>query len=320
MLKPHFSAGIFLAGLTSLGACLVSAQDFPNRPIRIVTAAPGGGNDAAARIIAQGITGPLGQSVIVENRPSLLAKEIAAKAQPDGYTLTVVGNLLWTGPLLQGTAYDPLKEFSPISLVASRPFILVEHPSVPANSVKEMIALAKAKPGSLVIAGTTPGSDGHLAAELLKSMAGINITVVPYTGGGPALIGLLGGQAQLLFSETSTIVPHVKTGKVKVLAVSSLQSSTLYPGIPPVAATLPGFEIVGITGIYAPVKTPAAVINKLNREVVRYLKSPDGTEKFLAKGDEVIGSTPEELTAKIKSTVPKYAKLIKDTGIKGAKE
>ena len=318
MLKHCFLVDVFLVSLLSLslGAGVVFGQGYPDRPIRIVTAAPGGGNDAASRIIAQGISGPLGQAVIVENRPSLIAKEIAAKALPDGYTLYVVGNLLWTGPLLQNKLYDPLTEFSPITLVASRPFILVAHPSVPVNSVKEFIALAKARPGEFNIAGTTPGSDGHLAAELLKSMTGINVVVVPYAGGGPALIGLVSGQSQLLFSETSSIIPHVKSGRLKVLAVSSLQPSTLYPGLPTVAASVPGFEIIGITGAYAPIKTPAAVINQRNRDIVRFLKSPEGTERFLVKGDEVVGSSPEELVAKIKSTVPKYAKLIKDLGIR----
>src|SRR5262249_24316513 len=140
--------------------------------------------------------------------------------------------------------------------------------------------------------------------------------VVPYAGGGPALISLISGETQLLFSETSSIIPHVKAGRLKVLAVSSLQPSALYPGVPAVAATVPGFDIVGITGIYAPIQTPSAMINQLNREVVRFLKSPDGTEKFLIKGDEVVGSTPAELAAKIKKTVPVYAKLIKDLNIK----
>ena len=318
MLKPRFVVQILSAGLMVVGAGVVAGQDYPTRPIRIVTAAPGGGNDVAARLIAQGISGPLGQSVIVENRPSILSKEIAAKAQPDGHTLYVVGSQMWSGPLVQNPdkPYDPLTEFAPISLVATRPFILIAHSSVPVNSVKELIALAKAKPGALSFARASLGADDHLAVELLKSMAGIDMVVVPYAGGGPAIIGIVGGQVQLLFQSLSGVQPHIKAGRLKALAVTGLQPSALSPGLPTVAASVPGFEITGITGVYAPVKTPTAIINKLNREIVRFLKSPDGNEKFLLKGDDVVASSPQELVAKIKFEIAKYGKLIKDAGIR----
>ena len=318
MLTTRVVVSLFSLAVLISSAGVVSGQNYPSRPIRIVTAAPGGGNDVAARLIAAGISGPLGQQVIVENRASIISKEIAAKAQPDGHTLYVVGNLMWTGPLLQNPdkPYNPLAEFSPISIVATRPFLLVAHPSLPANSVKELIALAKAKPGALNIARTSLGSDDHLAVELLKSMAGINMVVVPYTGGGPAIIAIVGGQVQLLFQSKSGVDPHIKAGRLKALAVTGAQPSPLNPGLPPVAATVPGFEISGITGIYAPAKTPAAIINQLNREIVRFLKSPEGTEKFTLKGDDIVGSSPQELVTKIKTEIAKYSKLIKDAGIK----
>jgi tripartite-type tricarboxylate transporter receptor subunit TctC len=292
-----------------------SGQDFPNRPIRVVTSTPGGGNDIASRILAQGIAGPLGQAVIVENRPSILSKEIAAKAQPDGHTLYVVGSQMWSGPLAQNPdkPYDPMSEFAPISLVATRPFILVAHANVAVNSVKELIAAAKAKPGALTFARASLGADDHLAVELLKSMTGINVLIVPYSGSGPALIGIIGGQVDLYFnSGLGNIQPHLKSGRLKMLAVSGAQPSALTPGVPTVAATVPGFDVSGVTGVYAPIKTPAAVINRLNREIVRYVKSPDGIEKFSAKGDDVVGSSPQEHAAKI----AKISKLLKDTGIR----
>lgn len=305
-----------LIGMLALGADLALGQEYPSRPIRIVTAAAGGGNDIAARIIAQGIAGPLGQPVIVENRPSLISTEAVARAQPDGYTLSVVGNLLWTGPITQNKIYDPLTEFSPITIVATRPFLLVAHASLPVKSVAELIALAKAKPGDLTIARSTFGSDEHLAAELLKAMAGINMLVVPYTGSGPAIIALIGGQVHLSFGGLSIVEAHIKAGRLKALAVTGAQPSALSPGVPTIAATLPGFEISGITGVYAPGKTPAAIISRLNREIVRYVKSPEGMEKFLLKGDDIVGSSPEELATKIKSEIAKYTKLIKDAGIR----
>ena len=318
-LTIRISALIVSAGMVVLTTGAAFSQDFPNRPIRIVTSQPGGGNDIAARIIAQGISGPLGQSVIVENRPNIASKEIAAKAQPDGHTLYGVGSQMWGGPLAQNPdkPYDPLTEFAPISLVATRPFILIAHAAVPVNSVKELIAVAKAKPGALNFARASLGASDHLAVELLKSMTGINVTIIPYTGSGPALIGIAGGQVDFYFnSGLGNIQPHIKSGRLKILAVTGAQPSALTPGVPTVAATVPGFDISGVTGIYAPRKTPAAIINRLNREIVRYVKSPDGIEKFTLKGDDVVGSTPQELVARIKSEIAIFSKLIKDAGIR----
>ena len=322
MFAIRMFAWIISVGMVALGTGLVLSQDFPTRPIRIVTSTPGGGNDIASRIIAQGVAGPLGQPVIVENRPSILSKEIAAKAQPDGHTLYVVGSQMWSGPLVQNPdkPYDPLTEFEAISLVATRPFILIAHSSVPANSVKELIALAKAKPGGISFARASLGAEDHLAVELLKSLTGINVLVVPYSGSGPAIIGTIGGEVGLYFnSGLGNIQPHVKAGRIKILAVTGSQPSALTPGVPTVAATVPGFEISGVTGVYAPRKTPAAVINKLNQEIVRYVKSPDGIEKFTLKGDDIVGSSPQEHVAKIKSEMAKISKLLKITGIRGEK-
>jgi tripartite-type tricarboxylate transporter receptor subunit TctC len=321
MLSEKFLMRMVAPGMLMLGLGMAAghaaAQEFPSRPIRLVTAPAGGSNDLAARIIAQGITGPIGQPVIVENRPSILSKEIAVRAQPDGYTLYVVGSLLWTGPLVEHKRYDPLTEFSPVTLVSTRPLTLVAHASLPVSSVKDLIALAKSRPGEINVARASLGAIDHLAAELLKSSTGINIAVIPYTGSGPAVIALVGGQVNLYFSPGIGLVqPHIKSGKLKALAVTSAQRSALTPDLPTISSTVPGFEVSAGSGIYAPAKTPATVINKLNREIVRYAKSPDGIEKFTLKGDDVVGTSPQELVAIIKAEITKYAKLIKDAGIR----
>ena len=315
MLMRLFIAGMFWIGMTVLGAGPVFAQDYPNRPIRLVTSAAGGGNDFISRLIAQGIAGPLGQNVIVENRPSNVTGELVAKAVPDGYTMLLAGGTFLIGPLLEKTAYDPVTDFSAITLVSTEPSVLVVHTSVAANSVKELIALAKAKPGALNYASSGSGGTFHLAAELFKSMAGVNIVRVNYKGASAATNDLLGGQVQLAFISASSIAPHIKSGKVRALGVTGLQPSAQAPDLPTIAASLPGYETIGITGIYAPAKTPAAIINRLNREIVRFINQPDAKEKLLNAGQEIVGSSPNVLATTMKSEMAKWNKLIKDAGI-----
>ncbi len=323
---PMRYACIFSAGVTLLGANAVygqaastgSGQDFPYKPIRMVTSSVGSGNDAVARLIAPGIAGPLGQQVIIENRPSgTIPIDLVAKAEPDGYTLLSYGGTIWIMPLLQRTPYDPIKDFAPITLVEKAPLVLVVNPSVAASSVKELIALAKAKPGAFNYASTATGSSTHLAAELFKSMAGINIVRVNYKGGAAAATDLIAGQVQLMFFSPPPVMPHVKSGKLRALAVTSREPSVLAPGLPTVEASgLPGFESVTVTGIFAPAKTPTAVINRLNQEIVRLVKTPEAKEKFFNSGSEVVGSTPQELAAAGKSETAKWGKLIKEAGIR----
>ena len=304
------------AGLVVLGAGVASSQNYPNKPIRIVTSAVGGGNDFIARLIAQGINGPLGQSVIVENRPSNIAPEIVARASPDGYTLLLAGGTFLIGPLLEKLSYNPVRDFSPITLVDSSPNVLVVHPSVPANSVKEFIALAKAKPGALNYASGNTGSLIHLAAELFKSMAGVNFVRVPYKGTGQAVNDLVGGQVQLMFATAASVAPHIKSGKLRGLAVTSAQPSALAPGLPTIASTLPGYEAVGESAMYASGKTPTAIIKRLNQEIVRVLNQADIKEKFLTTGSEPAPSSPEKHAIVMKAEIATWSKLIKDAGIK----
>ncbi len=303
-------------GFMIVGTAMVSAQEYPTKPVRIVTSEIGADSDFGARLIAQGISGPLGQQVIVDNRPSNLSAEIASKAQPDGYTMLVTGGALWIAPLLQKTPYDPLRDFSPITLMTRSLNVLVVNSSLPVKSVKELIALAKAKPGELNYAAGGIGGPPHLAGELFKSLAAVNILRVPYKGGGPALNGLLGGEVQLMFATASAAMQHVKSGKLRALGITSAQPSELVPGVSPIAASLPGYDAASVTVIVAPAKTPPAIINRLNHEVVRLLKTTEAKERFFNSGVEAVGNSPEELAAIMKSDMAKWGKVIKDAGIR----
>ena len=316
MLTPQSLLWTLSIAVSVLGADAVSAQNYPNKPIRFVTGAPGGGGDFVARLMAQGLTGPLGQPVIVDNRGNIPG-EIVAQALPDGYTLLVDSSSFLIGPLLQKMPYDAVKDFSPISWVVMSLNILVVHPSVPANSVKELIALAKAKPGQLNYGSGGAGSSTHLAAELFKSMAGIDIVRIPYKGAGPAMTALIAGEVQMVLGSAGSVTPLMKSGKLKALAVTSAQPSALFPGLPTMAATgVPGYESVAIHGIFAPVKTPASIIRILNEEVVRVVNTADVKEKFFKAGLETVGSSPEQFAAAIKSDLARMSKVIKEAGIK----
>jgi tripartite-type tricarboxylate transporter receptor subunit TctC len=300
------------------GTGAVFSQPYPNKPIRIITGGVGGGVDIAARQITQLLLTALGQPVIVDNRSSgSIPGQIVSKAPPDGYTLLATASTFWIMPLLEITPYDPIDDFSPITLMTSSPALLVVHPSVPANSVKELITLAKAKPGVLNYASSQPGSSNHLAAELFKAMAGVNIMGITYKSVALGINDVLGGHVQMMFPSTSLGTPHLRAGRVRGLGVTSLQPSALVPGLPAVAASgLPGFESVSFTGVFAPAKTPTTIITKLNQEIVRVLNRPDVKEKFLGIGAESVGSSPAEFTAKMKFEMTRLGKVIKDSGIK----
>ena len=304
-------------GMVVAGVGAVSGQDYPNKPIRLVTTAAGSGSDVTSRVLAQGVSGPLGQPVIVDNRGTgVIPAGFASKAPPDGYTLLVNGNSLWTFPLLQKTLYDVVRDFSPITLIEMSVNVVVVNPSVPAKSVKGLIALAKARPGELNYGSTVAGSSSHLAAELFKYMAGVNIVHVPYKGMGPALTDLIGGRVQLVVGSATVMAPHLKSGSLTGLAVTSAAPSALFPELPTVAATVPGYESVGMTGVFAPAKTPEAVIKRLNQEMVRFLKTAEAKEKFFGLGAEAVGNLPPELAAAVKAETGRLDKLIKEIGIR----
>jgi tripartite-type tricarboxylate transporter receptor subunit TctC len=298
------------------GMSVVRGQDFPNKPVRLVTSTVGSGGDFTSRVIAPGMSGLLGHQVIVDNRGAgVIPPEFVSKAPPDGYTLLVIGGSVWIGPLLRKVPYDVVRDFAPISQVSRDVNVVAVHPSLPVKSVKELIALAKAKPGELNFSTGSTGSTTHLAAELFKSMAGINIVRIPYPGS--EVIPLIIGEVQLTIVDAGKILPHAKAGKLRALAVTSSEPTALAPGLPTVAATgLPGYEAIGATGMWAPIKTPAPIINRLNQELVRFLNTAEAKERFLSSGAEAVGSSPDEFGAKIKSEIIKTAKVIKDAGIK----
>ena len=294
---------------------VAGAQGYPDKPIRIVTTAAGNAVDFAARLVAQRIAVPLAQPVIVDNRAGYLSAEILSKALPDGYTLLVAGTPIFYGPLLQKLTYDPL-QFAPVSLMAGAPQVLVVSPTLSVSSVAELIALAKSRPGTLNYASAQSGGSGHLAAELFKYLAGVNVVRVAYKSTVTALPDLISGEVHMMFENPTVIVPLMKQGKLKGLAVTSQKPSPLLPGLAAVAASVPGYEILSAATLWAPAQTPAPVINRLNQETVRVLRQPDVAEKFAATGVEVIASSPDALMQWTKAAMNNMNKVIKDANIR----
>ena len=317
MPTPRNIGGMLLVATTA-AAGLASAQDYPARPIRFVTAAVGGGIDLTARLLGAGLSERLNQQVVVDNRGGTnVAPMTVAKAAPDGYTLLIHNNTVWIAPLLDNVPYDHTRELWPITLTARSPNILVVHPSLPVSSVKELIALAKASPGKIDYASGPVGASNHLAAEVFKAMAGVDLTRIGYKGGGPALNDVLAGHVKVMFATTGSVTSHVQSGKLKGLAVTSLEPSALAPGLPTVAASgVPGYSSEAIYGFWAPAKTPAAIMTRLNQEAVRVLNQPDVKERFFKSGVEVVGSTPQQFAAAIKSEYARLKQVLESVGIR----
>jgi tripartite-type tricarboxylate transporter receptor subunit TctC len=313
----HAAAGACWIALLLPAAGAVHAQStFPLKPIRIVTAAVGGASDFTARVLAQGLGSSFGQPVIVDNRggaSGILAAQIVAKSPPDGYNLLLFTSPIWLLPLLQDNVpYDPVKDFAPISLTDSSPGVLVVHPSLPAKSVRELIALAKARRGDMNYSRASAGGASHLSAELFKAMAGVNLVPVPYKGGGPALLAVLGGEVDLTFASAGAVAAPLKANRVRALAVTSAEPSPLFPGIPTIAASgLPGFESILVNGMFAPAGTPASVINTLSQEVAQFLRKAEIKERFFGTGMESVGSSPAELESIVKADIAKWGKVIR---------
>ena len=319
MFEQMLSARVLLFVLAATSWQVACAQAFPSKPIRVITTEIGSGNDFVGRLMAPLLTQHLGQQVIVDNRGgAVISGRLAAEAQADGHTLILYGSPLWLLPFMQDDVpYDPLRDFAPIALTHRSPNLLVVHPAVPVNSVKELIALAKAKPGELNYGSGTSGSSTQLAAELFKAMAGVNIVRVPYKGTGPALSALLGGQVRVMFPNAPAATPQVKAGRLRALAVTSVEPSPLVPGVPTVAASgLAGYESVSPFGMLAPAKTPASIVRRLNQEITLVLSSSEIRDKLLAAGTEPGGGTPEQFAAIIKSEMTRLGKLIRDVGIR----
>jgi tripartite-type tricarboxylate transporter receptor subunit TctC len=301
------------------GAASLSAQDFPSKPVRFVTGGAGSNSDFAARVVAQALTGVLGQQVIVENRPSgVILGDIVARAAPDGHTLLVSGSSFWLAPFLQANLpWDPLRDFAPLVLISSAPNLIVVNPSLPIKSVPELIAFARARPGELNYASGSTGSTPHLAAELFKSMAAVNITRINYKGSGQAVSDVIGGQMPLMFAAAGSVISHVKAGRLRALAVTSLRPSPLAPGLPSAAESgVPGYECLSLTGVFLPVKTPAPLLQRLNRDINAVLARIDVRERLLVSGVEAVGGTPAQFNDVVRGEIRRLGKLITDAGIR----
>jgi tripartite-type tricarboxylate transporter receptor subunit TctC len=317
MVISRSAASMFFSVAIVLVAQGVSGQDYPSKPIRIVTGPAGGGGDFTARQIAQAFTASFGQPVIIDNRSGVAQGEAVVKAPPDGYTLFVAGGNVWIAPLLQKTPYEVVRDFAPVAQIERTALMLTSHPSVPVKSVQELVALAKAKPGQLDYASSAIGGTPHLAVELFKYMAGVDIVRIPYKGSAPALIGLISGEAHMTITDVGLAAPHAKSGRLRALAVTSAQPSALAPGLPTVAASgVPGYEAIGMTGMFTPAKTATAIITKLSQEILRALSQPDVKERFLASGVEPVGASAEQFAAAVRNDIDKLGKLVKDAGIK----
>ncbi|MBC7780092.1 MAG: tripartite tricarboxylate transporter substrate binding protein [Proteobacteria bacterium] len=299
------------------------ASKFPIKSVRMILAfPPGGASDFAGRLLAQRLTEIWGQSVLVDNRAGAggnIGAELTARSPADGYTIMLANNavLAANAALYPKLSYDPARDFIPVTLVAVQPNILVVHPSVQATSVKELVALAKSRPGQLNYASSGNGLAAHLAGELFNSMAGVNMVHVPYKGAGPALADLIGGQTQVMFATATSVVPHVKAGKLRALATTAPKRSVGFEDMPTVSESgVPGFDATSWHGIVVPSGTPRTIVDQIAAGVNTALKNPDLREKYLAAGAEPVGGTPEQFAAHIKAEVPRWAKVIKQSGAK----
>ncbi len=310
------AVAFFAAGVAA------AAERYPQRPVRLIVAfAAGGSADVVARVIGQKLSESIGQQVVIDNRPGAggnLSAEIAARAAPDGYTLYMSSaSLVVNVSLYRKVAYDPVRDFAPVTLLASAQNVLVAHPSVPARNVKDLIALARKTPGRINYASTGSGTSGHLAMELFRSMAGIDMTHVPYKAVGQAQVDLLAGQVSLWFPTIPGALPHIKAGKMIALAVSGAKRSPALPDVPTVAeAALPGFEASTWYPILAPAKTPAAIVDQLNRQLVAIVTAPQVREQLLQAGVEPIGSSPQALADHIRVELAKWAKVVQVSGVR----
>jgi tripartite-type tricarboxylate transporter receptor subunit TctC len=310
--------GFALAGCSGT----VSAEEkYPSRAVRLVVPfAPGGGADISARTLAAKLSERLGQQFIVDNRPGAggnVGTELVAKSSPDGYTLILVSSSYGANPSLYKLAYDPITGFEPITLVSQQPFVVVVHPSVPARTLKELIALAKAKPGALNYASSGAGGIVHLGTELFKSMAGVDIVHIPYKGGNTAHNDLIAGFVQVYFGTVLSTLPVVKTGRLRALAVTTAVRNPALPDVPTVAeAGVPGYAFSGWYAVLAPARTPHEITALLNRETVALLQAPDVKDRLAAEGSTVVASTPEQLTAHLRQEIAKWTKVVKQANIK----
>ena len=311
-----------LAAVTAtLIATTAFAQQYPSKPVRfVVPYAAGGATDLIARVIGERLSAHLGQPFVIDNRPgaaTLLGAQLVAKAEPDGYTLLMATSttLAINASLYKSLPYDPVKDFAPISLAIQHPFVLLVDPKLPAHNVKELVALAKSKPGQLAYASGGSGSFPHLAMALFQAMTGIDVIHVPYKGSAPALTDLMGGQVAMIFDNTA--LNYVKSGKIRALAVTTKDRLSVMPDVPTLQeAGVAGYELAAWQGVIAPAGTPRPVVDRLNAEIVKLLHEPDVVKRLTGDGGQIITSTPDQFAAYIKSEIGRFAKIVKDSGAK----
>ena len=314
-----YCAAALLPGVVAMAAPDAVAQAYPGKPIRIIAlSSPGSGPDIVGRLIGSKLTEAWGQQVIVDPRPAatgIVGTEIASKAAPDGHTLVIVtSQAVIVSVMYEKLPFNLMRDFTPITLVASTPFILAVHPAVPATSIKELVTLAKSKPGALRYGSGGSGSPPHLSAEIFKSMTGTDMLHVPYKGVTPAMIDAVAGQVQMLISVIPAVLPTIKSGRLRALGVTSAKGTALVLDVPAIAETVPGYEFIGWYSLFAPAKTPAGIVNRLNAEIVKALKTPEFRERFTALGAEPSTSTPQELADYLRAQTEKMRKAVQDSG------
>jgi tripartite-type tricarboxylate transporter receptor subunit TctC len=315
------AAVLVALAMSAAPICPALAQTFPSKPIRIVVPfTPGGPNDILARMIGQRYTAAWGQQTIVDNRPgggTVIGSDLVAKSAADGYTLLMVSTSHAANPsLMPKLPFDTLRDFTSVGQAVSSPNVLVVHPSIPARTTRDLVAIAKARPGQITFASGGSGAATHLAGELLKIMSGVDMTHIPYKGAGPATIDLISGQVTWMFGTILPTLPHVRAGKLRALAVSGKQRTAVLPEVPTVAEHVPGFEASSWYGVFAPAGTPAEIVVRLNQEMARALTPPDVRQRLAAEGTEVVAGSPEEFTALFRAEVAKWARVIRQSGIR----
>ncbi len=321
----HGAAAALLLASVAAYSHAVLAQDaaasYPNKPIRVIVPfAPGGGLDISTRLIGQKLTEKWGQNIVVDTRPgagTIVGTEIAAKAVPDGYTLLMITTTFAINPGLHPKLpYDPFKDFSPVTQLNYQPNIIVVNPSFAAKSVKDLIAMGKAKQGALTFATPGAGSAPHLSAEMFQRAAGISMIHVPYKGIPPAVTDVLGGRVAMLFTTTISAAPHINSGKLRALALTSAKRQASMPDVPTIGETIPGYRAEAFQGMVAPAGVPQAIVNKIAAEVGRIVRLPEISSRFALDGAEAVGSTPKEFAAFLRAEMQKWGKVIRDAGIK----
>jgi len=312
------AAASFIAVLTGHGWA-ADAPDYPKRPIRMVVSGVGGTGDFSSRLIAPHLASRFGQPVVVDNRPGgVVPGQILAEAPADGHTLMMAGEVIWLSPFMRDSVpFDPVRDFAPLMLAIRSPNLLVVHPSLPVNSVKDLITLAKQKPGALNAASSGIGNSNHLATAIFNAMAGVDILVIPYKGAQLAMNDLLGGRLQLMFATINSAGGHVSAGKLRAIAVTTSTPTRLAPSMPTIAAAgLPGYESAAKIGLFARAGTPRAILDLVHREVAQFLRTPETTERMFKAGVEVVANSPQEFAEAMRNEMKVKGKIIRDAGIR----